>query len=256
MKRPEENSSKKVKALGVKLDKRLASYVAAAGAAGVGMLAWAQPADAEIVYTPANTPIAVNGGPVVLDLNNDGTPDFTLSNYSYFSHGDGDAFLKVSPAQPGNAMWVIPNKKRMVAAPVFWGVVVGAERKFQAASAFLDLCGLNAQSSSGNTSFGLWGKGDRFTGPYLGLKFTVGSEVHYGWARITVVAHGIDITATLNGYAYETVPNRPIVTGMTHGTLDTAAMKAAPSALPAPQLEPVSLGRLALGASGRSIRKQ
>jgi hypothetical protein len=215
------------------------------------MLALAQPASAEIVYTPVNVPILVGAGPVALDLNNDGIPDFQLSNYSYFSHGIGDANLKVAPAHTGNAVWTVTDHKRQVAAPVFWGVVVGPNRKFQAASAFLDFFGLNAETSSGNTSFGLWGKGVRFTGPYLGLKFMVGSEVHYGWARLKVVAKGITITATLTGYAYETIPNRGIITGFTNGTLD-ASGEPEPTALlnpPAPESAP-SLGRLAQGASG------
>ncbi len=49
---------------------------------------------------------------------------------------------------------------------------------------------------------------------YLGLKFSVNGETHYGWARLTVTAkHGI--TATLTGYAYETVPNKTIMAGET-----------------------------------------
>ena len=56
---------------------QLNMYAVAAGAAGVGMLALAQPAEAKIVYTPANTPIRFV---VNLDLNNDGLPDFQLCN--------------------------------------------------------------------------------------------------------------------------------------------------------------------------------
>ncbi|HXJ93780.1 MAG TPA: hypothetical protein VMT20_13080 [Terriglobia bacterium] len=46
--------------LGESLSKRLAGYAAAAGAAGVGMLATTQPARADIIYTPANT--SLTGG--------------------------------------------------------------------------------------------------------------------------------------------------------------------------------------------------
>jgi hypothetical protein len=241
-------------ALNAKLNKGLAAYVAAASAAGVGMLAWAQPADAEVVYTPANTPIMYANSPVALDLNNDGTADFELTNFISSYHSTGSAHLKVGPAQPGNGIWAVPGHSTQLAAPVFWGVVVGLGREFHAASAYMDKVRFDRYGI--DASSGFWGKGDPLAGSYLGLKFTVGGEVHYGWARLTVKAKGKEITATLTGYAYETVPNRPIITGMTHGTLDTDEMKLDPLALGAPQPTHSTLGDLALGAIGKSIRKQ
>lgn len=264
------NSTRTPATISARLNKGLAAYVAAASAAGVGLLAGAQPADAEVVYTPANTPILINT-PVALDLNNDGVVDFQLSNNygggfakscticSFFEH----ASLKATPAQAGNGAWGInsashhrgdarrksKNRVEEVAAPVFWGVVVGPERPFQAAGLVMD--STNATQSFGGgystNSIGEWGRGRAFTGPYLGLKFTVGGEVHYGWARIKVSAHDLTITATLTGFAYETVPGRGIITGATHGSLDADAEA---SARPAPAAEPVSLGRLAQGATG------
>jgi hypothetical protein len=62
---------------------RLNMYALAASAAGVGMLALAQPAAARIVYTAAHMKI----GPfdkVVLDLNHDGTGDFR-----FYAGGEG-----------------------------------------------------------------------------------------------------------------------------------------------------------------------
>jgi hypothetical protein len=54
---------------------QLSMYALAAGAAGVGILALAQPGEAKIVYTAAHTPIRAV---VNLDLNHDGLPDFEL----------------------------------------------------------------------------------------------------------------------------------------------------------------------------------
>jgi hypothetical protein len=54
---------------------------------------------------------------------------------------------------------------------------------------------------------------------YLGLKFKIGSETHYGWARLSVREsfHGVLplVTPTITGYAYETVPDRGITAGRT-----------------------------------------
>ena len=57
--------------------KRLSSYALAASAAGVGILALTLPSEAEIVYTPGDHVIN-KGHSYNLDLNNDGTTDFTL----------------------------------------------------------------------------------------------------------------------------------------------------------------------------------
>jgi hypothetical protein len=278
MTRPEsqrENPARSPKALNAKLNKRLASYVAAASAAGVGVLAWAQPADAEIVYTPANTPILINT-PLALDLNNDGTIDFELSNNylaglaktcticSFFEH----ASLKVTPAQTGNAIWVMSSnsihtgdllQRRMkhsqeVAAPVFWGVVAGGPRKFQSSGLVMDSD--NAMQTFGggssNNSVGQWGKNRPIAGSYLGLKFTIGGQVHYGWARIVVHADRLTITATLAGYAYETIPNQAIITGFTQGTVNASAeMNPAPTDKTS-AADIATLGRLAQGATGLS----
>jgi hypothetical protein len=269
--------------LSPRLNKRLTSYVTAASAAGVGMLAGAQRADAEVVYTPANTPILINT-PVALDLNNDGTTDFELSNNylaglakscticSFFEH----ASLKVSPAQAGNAIWAITsashhssqarrkNKKKAknliepVAAPVFWGVIMGHGRPVETTPLVMDSQNDRFSYSDhySSNSIGAWGKGRHFAGSYLGLKFTVGSEVHYGWARVEVHASGLTITATLTGYAYETVANRPIITGLTHGTFDMSGEMDPAALQQAPVSTPGTLGQLALGAAGATARHE
>ena len=62
--------------LGANLDKNLMSYAVAAGAAGVGLLALAQPAEAKIVFTPAHKSIGVS---TLIDLNHDGINDFNCT---------------------------------------------------------------------------------------------------------------------------------------------------------------------------------
>src|SRR5690349_7475722 len=58
-----------------KLEKNLAAYFAAAGAAGVGVLGLAQSAQANVVYTPTNVTVTT---PIAIDLNHDGIVDFSL----------------------------------------------------------------------------------------------------------------------------------------------------------------------------------
>ena len=61
--------------LSAKIERNLATYATAASAAVVGVAAWAQPAEAKIVYTPANLKIGLGLG---IDLDHDGTVDFNL----------------------------------------------------------------------------------------------------------------------------------------------------------------------------------
>jgi hypothetical protein len=63
---------------------------------------------------------------------------------------------------------------------------------------------------------------------------------------------GAFIKATLTGYAYETVPNKPITAGKTKG-LDEASIEEPNAALTMSTPEPATLARLAMGAPGLSI---
>jgi hypothetical protein len=73
---------------------------------------------------------------------------------------------------------------------------------------------------------------------YLGLAFSIQGQIHYGWARLNVNQDGCVITAVLTGYAYETVPGKPIITGKTSG----------PSEVSETERMPPTLGLLAKGS--------
>ena len=80
----------------------------------------------------------------------------------------------------------------------------------------------NGDRTSQYSDLGLWvGKGNSVRNRYLGLKFVIDGKVHYGWARLNVTLghhrqYG-DVSGTLTGYAYETIPNKAITTGKTKG---------------------------------------
>jgi hypothetical protein len=216
--------------LGAKLDKNLLAYAAAAGAAGVGMLA-VQPAQAKIVYTHANTPIGVDTGAVPLDLNNDGIPDFKFYN-SYTTEairakvikkdeGYHQGALAVEPAQQNNAIWEVTSQGQPCAAALPKRKRVGVKAPFSAKS--LVMAASFGSYTNGGSAFGPWLK---VQNAYLGLKFVIHGKMHFGWARINF--GGLGATDYITGYAYETIPNKPIITGKTKG--------------------PASLGVLAKGA--------
>jgi hypothetical protein len=79
---------------------------------------------------------------------------------------------------------------------------------------------------------------------YLGLKFVINGKTHYGWARFKP-HQGLN-NYYLTGYAYETIPNKPITTGQIKGPDDNSIDE--PIAFQgAPASQPASLGMLALG---------
>jgi len=225
---------------------RLNSYVLAASAAGVSVLALLQPSDAEIVYTPANTPIGVNET-VGIDLNHDGIVDFSARNrtQSYFEHRD---LLSVIPAQHGNNIWGHSTGVHASASALPAGFEVGRNGQFYSTRArLMASTGTTAGGTGGvglpGCMFGGWGAAkDR----YLGLKFVINGEFHYGWARFTVGCYELKVTATLDGYAYETVPKRPIITGVKHDSDNPGYLEPENVGISAPQSG--SLGHLAQGA--------
>jgi hypothetical protein len=92
---------------------------------------------------------------------------------------------------------------------------------------------------------------------YLGVKFEIKGQTHFGWARLNVqIQLPLTITATLTGYAYETIANKAITAGQTKGpgNLEPDASIEEPDAsLTAPSSKPATLGALAAGAPGLSI---
>ncbi len=211
-----------------RLDKGLLTYMAAAGAAGVSVLAMAQPANAKVIFTPANRTILFDG--MHLDLNNDGIPDFGFHSYGIGNIGSGVIFpIKF-------------NKMLNHAAPQAAGVSVGPGGSFRGGRQ--DMVG--ACSCSGSEDyFGPW---LGVQSGYMGFEFDIKGAAHFGWARFSVTDTG---TVTLTGYAYETVSLKPIVTGDTGGDNRDSTVQEKPAAT-SPQAS--SLGRLALGVQGRTAR--
>lgn len=98
-------------------------------------------------------------------------------------------------------------------------------------------------------SFGPW---VNTTNRYLGLKFLINNEVHYGWARMSVpVQFERGGGVMLTGYAYETVPNKPLLAG--EKSRPSANDAVDPTALQVPAPASATLGLLARGADGVAI---
>lgn len=187
-------------------ERRLLGYALAAGA---GLLAAATPADAGVVYVNPLDQTYTNQS-FNLDLNSDGIPDVSFTHNAWqayrslwaYGHGIAKAGWAGAAAFPAS---------QMVGPGLGW--TAGAK-----------LAGLSPGGVRGN-----W---VNVTDRYLGLRFQIGTNIHYGWVRMDVSAdwQTLTIAATVKDWAYESSPGQPIHTG----------------AIP----EPSSLSLLALGAAG------
>jgi hypothetical protein len=229
---------------------RLNLYSLAAGAAGVGMLALAQPADASVVYTPAHLTIGP-GDAYPLDLNHDGNPDVWIAIASQHSN-TSTAFetMAANPA-PGGSIEITQTRGAHFPAALPPGVSIPSYLGFYRGKLLMVLASENPGGQ------GIEGNWNDVKDRYLGIKFQINGETHYGWARFTThvnLGPRISIVAELNGYAYETVPNRPIRTRVKSDTPGPAGEDSKPAALRTGKLarggELATLGLLALGAPG------
>lgn len=232
------------------LQQRLNSYALAASAAGVGVLAVAQPAAAKIVYTSAHAVITRDHS-VALDLNHDGKRDFTFHETLITTTSvdeDHSLILSVRPARQGNEIW----GKAQQASALRAGVQVGPKGQFSVSKKTMAVDYYADGTGGSGTCAGQW---NNLKNRYLGLKFTINGSIHFGWARLNVTCTTMygnhKVTGVLTGYAYETIPDKPIITGKTRGPDDDD--QPAPASLETHTSEPTMLGALALGAPGLAI---
>jgi hypothetical protein len=244
------------------LEKNLSTYAVAAASAGVALLACAQPAEGKVVFTKTNIVVPINGGMIQFDINGDGQNDFGLSArvttgtstcpQARVKRPDehpplGCPFndrLKVAPAQPSNEIWQAGTAYGTnCAADQMRGAPINRTRPFGPGTMAMYV---NSGTSQGH-QFCPWDAANSPTKPYLGVKFLDTSGlVHFGWVRVTVVG----FQATINGYAYETVPNKGLRAGYTTDAESNANLVNPTPSLAPEALEPASLGRLAQGAAG------
>jgi hypothetical protein len=204
--------------LGASLEKALVAYAGAATAASVGFLVLAPGAEAKVIYKKVNKPILLNTI-LPLDLNHDGVTDFTLvdshATYSFAAFG----YLTVFPNKIQNKI-MGPVRSATgfywAASALSTGVQIGSQGPFAPGAKLMVgvvYAGARRKTPRNPSScFGLW---PNVTNRFLGLKFRISGKVHYGWASLDVTCANIQVTGTLTGYAYETKPNQPILSGQT-----------------------------------------
>jgi hypothetical protein len=235
MKRPARVSLQ----LSKSLHHQLNAYALAASAAGVSVLALAVPAGAKIIYTPTHTVIKLHH-PYTLSFN--GQKEFGIAVSHCIGTGCGrySSAIGIGSLGSGSTARIADTRSQTSFGDANFALALkkGAHipTRYSRRAGVLEgrFCGPVSSCSS----FGRWLPDS--TNRYVGLRFSVSGKVHYGWARMSVRST-FDPPAyvvVLTGYAYETIPNKPIIAGKTHGEDDG------------------TLGRLAQGACGLTASRQ
>jgi hypothetical protein len=166
------------------------------------------------------------GFPLYIDLNHDGIKDFVLRTTYYVGSSCFEGLNASGYRNMNNAV----AGRRFSRSSYFFsaasalppGARIGPERKFPVHHPFMAVELFNRIHTSQYSDVGPWVEKDKgVRNRYLGLKFVIHGKVHYGWARLSVTLghhrqYG-DVSGTLTGYAYQTIPNKPIITGQTKG---------------------------------------
>lgn len=186
------------------LQSRISKYTAVAGA-----VVSAAGAQAQVVYTDVNPDYSHdapqdNGFAIYpLDLNNDQTVDFVIASRDTVTANAHVRFTLAAPYGAGNAVAGENPGGYDYALALDINSMVDSTLNWIAAT---NTMAYNVDSA--NPYNENW---NGVTDKYLGLKFVVGANTHYGWARLDSYAIGDSIV--VKDYAFEATPNVGIMTG-------------------------------------------
>lgn len=139
-----------------------------------------------------------------LDFNNDGILEFKLSNTGfdvenincYIEYNASEPIYNIWAAGPGDENWDIPMN-------LTFNTQIGASGNW----AGMGDCSLISWSGD-SPAFAVG------TTAYMGFRFKIGSNTHYGWAEVQIAGDAATgFTANFQKIAYETTPNTPIAAG-------------------------------------------
>lgn len=235
-----------------RLEVRLASYALCAGAAGVGMLAAAQPADAQIIYTPDHAYVSCGTRArhncyewTGISFADNGPDQFkVVATFAVRTAETGTSQWAILAVEPAYGFGSLLVSSRGEPIPLEAGSPIGPNQKWSPRTQELAIetshsgrytCKSQSQLNWNNVK-------KRF----LGLRFKMNGHAYYGWAELSTSVVNCRAGAGLQGYAYNSAPGQPILAGETQ---DDSSNGIEPPKQP-------TLGALALGSLGLALWRQ
>jgi hypothetical protein len=187
------------------LTKRLSQYGALTAA-----IAGVVDANGQVTYTDLGL-TQVDQLAYDLDVDNDGTPEFRFWNNS-------NSYLFVKPNFSNAGILGSSYSSYVYPFALNSGATISNGQ-----TTWFPGNGLYQSMNFINCLYGNWC--DPTTDKYLGLRFSISGQTHYGWARVSVynlpgLGDYPNSGWAITGYAYEATANTPIIAGNTLGVED------------------------------------
>jgi hypothetical protein len=186
------------------LSKRLARYGALAAA--IGGIA---ETNGQVMYSDI-TDFAGNGSLAYdLNLDGDGTVDFQIFGYN------GSQILVDGNSSGNSVAGSMPSYKYPFALDE--NITIGPSQSWQSGGG--QIMRFITSSGQGNSCLyaSNWcdnaGDNDDITDKFLGFKFKIGADTHYGWARLDIIGTDNVDSWIIKDYAYDATPDTPIAAG-------------------------------------------
>ena len=229
--------------LSSRLDQLLTSYAMAATAAGVAMLACAVPANARIVCGHSSASI-VGEGTIPFNPAKSQFAPFNMAQ-TYFG-GAGTTWNRafLTPNTKGASDLLATNN---LPRPLANGEVIGPNGHFGKGNSYGLL--LTYGNYRGGTTNNHNGNFPFDKSAYLGYKFSISGQDHFGWARLRVDIQKPHTVTKLLAFGYETVSGKAIKAGSCASA--DATTTDADTKTSGNELTAATLGLLALGAKAR-----
>ena len=179
-------------------------------------------ANAQIVYTDvipdSSTAVSANPGQTIteyydLDLNNDATNDFIIKAFAFKQQPSSLACNVTAAPLNGNAIKDSLSNSETVAIPLEVNALIDSNLLVNQVWQTSGWQKLRAHATS-SIYPGLWVVN---SDNYLGLRLLQAGQTYYGWVRLWVnvpsAGPGSFASFVIRDYAYNSIPNQPILAG-------------------------------------------
>ena len=168
-------------------------------------------ANAQIVYTDVNPDVTfnTNGDVYALDLNNDGITDFNITFATAIFAGQTNKYIMITPlgANKVGTDYIFPS-----ALPLNTLIDDSSFTWLSTAQPLISRIWF-IPPQGGTPIWQYRGNWNGVSDKYVPLQLDLSSQKIYGWARLDVA---IDTPSfTVKDYAYNSIPNQPILAGDT-----------------------------------------